>query len=79
LRVIVFCATLIYMALLKLRTESRARGGRTVRVDIDADQLERLAANFGFFNPEFLGSIEKAEDDYYAGRARTISSLKELR
>ena len=50
-----------------------------IRVELDADQFERLAANFGLFNPEFLDSIERAEKDYQEGRARTVTSLKELR
>ncbi|MEK7118203.1 MAG: hypothetical protein AAB869_01190 [Patescibacteria group bacterium] len=52
---------------------------RTFRIEMDADRLERLVANFGLFNPDFLKSIARAEDDYKAGRAKRIRSLRELR
>lgn len=52
---------------------------RKVRVEIDADQFERLSATLGLFNPEFLGSLDRAEKDYRAGRYRKVKSLKELR
>jgi len=46
---------------------------------MDADKLEKLAANFGFFSPEFLKSIERAERDYRTGKIKKIKSLKDLR
>lgn len=46
---------------------------------MDADKFERLAANLGFLNTEFLKSLEEAEKDYKAGRIKKIKSLKELR
>lgn len=52
--------------------------GKKVVVEMDADKLERMAAAFGMFNPEFLESVERAERDYAAGRARKIRSLREL-
>lgn len=58
---------------------SRVRGRRTLRIELDADKLERLAGNFGLFNPEFLDSLERAEADVRAGRVRRIASLKTLR
>lgn len=48
-------------------------------VEMDADKLERLAANLGFFNPDFVESLERAETDYQAGRVKKIKSLKVLR
>lgn len=48
-------------------------------VEMDASRLERLAANFGMFNPEFLKSIERAEEDYRRGRVYDVKSLEELR
>ena len=51
---------------------------RKVVVEVDADRLERLAANFGLFNPGFIASIDRAERDYQAGRIRKIHSLAEL-
>lgn len=53
--------------------------GRKVIVELDADKLERLASHLGFYNPDFLQSIDRAEQDYKAGRVREVSSLRELR
>ncbi len=53
--------------------------GKKVLVELDADRLERLASNLGFYNPDFLRSIERAERDYRAGRVYTVTSLRELR
>ena len=62
-------------------TIDATRAGRSKRilVEIDADRLERLAASLGLFNPEFLESLDRAEQDYRAGKYRKVSSLKELR
>ena len=54
-------------------------GTRKVLVEIDANRLERLAANLGFFGQDFLNSLDKAEKDYSAGRTRKVRSLKNLR
>jgi hypothetical protein len=62
----------------KLHASSRARR-RTLRIEVDAEKFERLAANFGFFGPEFLASLNRAEADVRAGRVRKISSLRALR
>ena len=51
---------------------------KKIVVEMDADRLERLAANFGMFNPDFLASVKRAERDYEAGRIREIHSLREL-
>lgn len=51
---------------------------RKVIVEVNAERLERLAANFGLFNPSFLASVAQAERDYQAGRVRKIRSLREL-
>ncbi len=50
-----------------------------VLVEMDAAKFERLAANLGFFNEDFLKSVERAERDYRLGRVRKITSLKSLR
>ncbi|KKP33055.1 MAG: hypothetical protein A2312_01350 [Candidatus Staskawiczbacteria bacterium RIFOXYB2_FULL_32_9] len=47
-------------------------------VEFDVDQLERLAAALGMFNPDFLKRLDKAEKDIKAGRIRKINSLKDL-
>ncbi len=52
---------------------------RRVRVEMNAEEFERVAASLGFFNPEFLKGLNRAERDYKAGRVKKIKSLKELR
>ena len=49
--------------------------GKKIIVEIDADRFEKLAASLGFFNPEFLSSLDRAERDFKAGRVRKILSL----
>lgn len=48
-------------------------------VTLDAHRFERLAATFGFFNPDFIKSLDQAERDIKKGKIREITSLKELR
>lgn len=52
---------------------------RKILLEIDAHKFERLAATFGFFNPDFIDSLDRAESDYQNRRVKTIASLKELR
>ncbi|MDD4989875.1 MAG: hypothetical protein PHW31_01030 [Candidatus Pacebacteria bacterium] len=56
---------------------SRKKSGK-ISLEIDANKLERLAANFGFFNPDFLRALSKAEKDFACGNFQKIKSLKEL-
>ena len=56
-----------------------ARRQKKFVVEIDADKLERMAAAFGMLNPEFLASVERAEEDYRHGRVHDVESLEELR
>lgn len=58
--------------------QDKKRPRKTV-VEFDADKFERLAALFGFFNPEFLKDLDEAEKDIKAGRIRKIKSFKDLR
>ena len=46
---------------------------------MDAEKLERFAADFGFFSQEFLKSLDRAEKDYKKGRVQKIKNLKQLR
>ena len=64
---------------LSVTIKPRTRQPKKVLVEFDADQFERLAANLGFYSPEFLRSLARAEKDYRAGRMRKITSLRELR
>jgi len=65
------------MASLTLTIHPQIQGNK-VKVELDADQLERLAASLGFFNPEFIESLERSEEDYKAGRFKKIKSLSDL-
>ena len=67
------------MASLTITIKPRANHSRKILVEMDADKFERLAANLGLFNPEFLESLDRAEKDYKADRITKIKSLKELR
>ena len=67
------------MPSLKVKIRSSRKQRKKFTVEVDANKFERLAADFGFFNPEFLKSIERAEKDYKMGRAKKINSLRELR
>jgi len=64
------------MSSLELTIKKR---NQRILVEMDADQFEKLAANFGFFSKEFLDSLERAEKDVKAGRIRKVQSLKQLR
>ena len=52
---------------------------KKIIVEMDADRLERLAADFGMLNPDFLNAVEQSERDYAAGRVYEVESLEELR
>lgn len=52
---------------------------KKIIIEMDADKFEKLAGDFGFFNPEFLNSLNRAEKDYKIGRIKKISSLRVLR
>lgn len=67
------------MASLTVTIKPRSTRPQKFLVELDAEKLEKLAANFGLFNPEFLKSLERAEKDYQTGRVRKIKSFKELR
>ena len=60
-------------------TIKTGNGSRKILVEIDASRFERLAANLGFFSQDFLKSVDRAEQDYTAGRVRKVRSLKSLR
>ncbi|MBU2579275.1 hypothetical protein KKA09_04150 [Patescibacteria group bacterium] len=46
---------------------------------MDVEKFEKLAALLGFFNSEFLKSIDQAEKNWKEGKVKKIKSLKELR
>lgn len=67
------------MASLNITIKKSKKYSRGAIIEFDADQFERMAAVFGFFNPEFLKSIDRAEKDIKAGRVTRLKSLKDLR
>ncbi len=67
------------MSTLDITIKQPARSPKKVLVEIGADRFERLAADLGFFNPDFLESLDRAERDYKAGRVTRLKSLKQLR
>lgn len=67
------------MASMILKIRPLKTRAQKLNIELDKFTFERLAANFGFFNPGFLKSLERAERDYRFGRIKKIKSLKELR
>ena len=53
--------------------------GKKIFVELDANRLERLASHLGFYGPDFLKSVARAERDYKTGKVREVASLRELR
>lgn len=52
---------------------------RKLLLELDADRLERFAAVFGLFNPDFISSVTRAEEDFRRGKIRRVQSLAEIR
>jgi len=67
------------MASLTLTIGSQVKNPKKILVEMDFEKFERLAANLGFFNQDFLKSVDLAEKDYKNGRIKKIRSLGELR
>lgn len=67
------------MASLTITIKPHLNHPRKILVEMDAERFEKLAASLGFFSPEFLESLDRAEKDYKTGRIKKIKSLKELR
>jgi hypothetical protein len=68
-----------FMASLAIQIRQKNTAPKKLLLEIDADQFEKLAANFGFFNPDFLHSLDRAESDFSKNRVKKIRSLKDLR
>jgi len=67
------------MATLDVSIRPGAKRRKKIRVEIDTEKFERLSANLGLFDPAFLKSLERAEQDVRKKKLKRISSLKELR
>ena len=48
-------------------------------MELDAERFERLAAGLGFFNFEFVASIDRAEEEIAQKKTKRLRSLKDLR
>ncbi|MEK7473442.1 MAG: hypothetical protein AAB668_01800 [Patescibacteria group bacterium] len=67
---------LLPVAIEKTKAKRGARSQFVVKMD--AQRFERLANVFGYFNPDFLKSLDRAEEDARKGRVHKINSLKDL-
>lgn len=50
-----------------------------IRIEVDKEQWERISASLGFFNKEFLESLERADREVAQGKAKRLRSLRDLR
>lgn len=66
------------MNTLNVTIKPSADHSQNIQIEMDVSQFERMAIALGFFNQEFLESLDRAESDYKAGRVKKIKSLKSL-
>lgn len=67
------------MNTLTLTVKPSIKRERKVRVELDAERFERLAAGLGFFSSQFVASIGRAEKEITEGKTKHLRSLKDLR
>ena len=67
------------MNTLAIKIKTNSKQPSKFLIELDAEKFERLAAGFGFFNPDFLESLNRAEKNYSTGKIKKIGSLKELK
>jgi len=67
------------MVSLNITIKQKKNRSRKATIEFDADKFERLAAVFGFFNPDFLKSLEESEKDFKEGKVKRLRSFKDLR
>lgn len=63
---------------LALGIVKKSRNSKKIFVEVDAHRLERLADALGFYNPDFLQSLERAEQDIKRGRLTRFHMNKDL-
>lgn len=66
------------MNTLNITIKPLAARPKKIQIEMDVSRFERMAMTLGFFNQEFLESLDRAESDYKAGRVKKIKSLKSL-
>ncbi len=57
----------------------KPRDSNKIFVEVDAYRLERLADALGFYNPDFLNSLGRAEQDIRRGRVTRFRTAKDLK
>lgn len=67
------------MASMPITVEKKQKKSAKYVVEFNALSLERLAAACGWYHPEFVTSIERAERDIKAGRVKRLRSFRDLR
>lgn len=67
------------MSSLTITIKPQTNNQKKFLIEMDINKFERLVANLGFFSPEFLESLDRAEKNIKNGRVKKIKSLKELR
>ena len=67
------------MLKLALGVVKKARHPKKIFIEVDAYRLERLADALGFYNVDFLNSLERAENDVRHGRLTRLRTLKDLK
>lgn len=67
------------MNILTLTIRPSIKQERKVRVELDAEQFERLAAGLGFFTSQFVASVDRAEKEIAEDKTRRLRSLKDFR
>lgn len=67
------------MNVLTLTIRPIAKRKQKVRVELDAERFERLAAGLGFFTSQFVASVDRAEKEIAEGKTKRLRSLEDLR
>ena len=62
---------------ISIAPRSKSRGRKFI-VEINRERFEKLISNLGLFNPEFLRSLERAEQQITKGKTKRLRSLRDL-
>lgn len=61
-----------------LTIEKKPRSDKYV-VELDVQAWERIGAELGFYNPDFIKSLERSEQEIALGKTKRLKSLRDLR